>query len=491
MKPNMIIFMTDHQRGDTILKNSKVITPNLDRFRSKAVTFQNAYCPSPHCCPSRASFFTGLYPSEHGVWNNVEVSNTLSRGLFDNVHVFSEDLKKAGYNLYFSGKWHVSAEQGPDQFGFEPVFHNTAQYHKYPNLPDMDEWKLYTEGIRLIDKGDEERTEGRIVREGYEEYIQYGIDESPYKDAEVVNAAVQKLKSIDKENPFFMFVGTLGPHDPYKVPQRFLDLYDIKDITLPDNFYDYMEDKPSLYRRTKERYSQLSEAEHLESIRHFYAFCSYEDYLFGRIIDQVEEQNLMENTLIMYVSDHGDYIGSHGLWAKGLPCFKEAYHVCSMIGGGPVADQGREENSLISLTDYAPTFLELAGIHSERKFPGKSLVPFIRNERAEEWRTELYTQTNGNEAYGIQRSVFNKKWKYVFNAFDYDELYDLEEDPQELTNLLHGIKNVKDSEYAKVIRDMCKKMWKFAYENKDNCVNSYIMTAFAPYGPGIIFEQKY
>ena len=67
----------------------------------------------------------------------------------------------------------------------------------------------------------------------------------------------------------------------------------------------------------------------------------------------------------------------------------------------------------------------------------------------------------------------------------------MEEDPQELTNLLHGIKNVKDSEYAKVIRDMCKKMWKFAYENKDNCVNSYIMTAFAPYGPGIIFEQKY
>lgn len=124
-QPNIIVFMTDHQRGDTVLPGSPVITPNLDRFREQAVTFSNSWCPSPHCCPSRATFFSGLYPSEHGIWNNVDVSNALSHHLFDDVRLFSEDLADAGYRLNFSGKWHVSSERGPDSYGFELLRHKT------------------------------------------------------------------------------------------------------------------------------------------------------------------------------------------------------------------------------------------------------------------------------------------------------------------------------------------------------------------------------
>ncbi len=490
MKPNIIVFMTDHQRGDTMMRHSKAITPNIDRFREQAVTFNNAYCPSPHCCPSRATFFTGTYPSEHGVWNNVNVSNALSRGLFEDVDVFSNKLKSVGYNLYFSGKWHVSAEQGPGEFGFEPIFHNTQVYKKYSNKVDINEWKLYTEGKHNVDTGKEERTEGRIIREGYEEYIQYGVDEKPYSDLEVVEAVVEKLDNVDKEQPFFIFAGTVGPHDPYKAPQKFIDLYDINDIELPPNYDDNLLDKPHLYQRTKDRYGQLTDYEHRESIRHFYAFCSYEDYLFGKILDKVEMEGLIDNTLIVYVSDHGDYVGSHGLWAKGLPCFKEAYNVCSMIGGGLVKDKNRIDERFISLADYAPTFLELAGVEHNIFTMGKSLVPFIKNLTVDNWREEMYTQSNGNEIYGIQRSVFNKKWKYVFNTFDFDELYDLENDPGELINLLHGVRNINESKYSRLVKEMCKKMWNFAYENKDACVNSYIMTALAPFGPGIIFNEE-
>ena len=96
MKPNIIVFMTDHQRGDTILEGSPVKTPNLDRFRKQSVTFREAYCPAPHCCPSRATFFSGLYPSEHGVWNNVNVGNALSTGLFEGVKLFPQDLTENG-----------------------------------------------------------------------------------------------------------------------------------------------------------------------------------------------------------------------------------------------------------------------------------------------------------------------------------------------------------------------------------------------------------
>lgn len=489
MKPNIIVFMTDHQMGDTILNSSKVKTPNLDRLRKMAVNFEEAYCPSPHCCPSRATFFSGLYPSEHGVWNNVDVSNTLSRGLFKNVRLFSEDVKDAGYDMYYSGKWHVSAEQGPEEFGFQILARGEGEsYRKYEHVPDMDEWNIYTEGKRQIDKGNEFREEGQIIREGYPRYRLYGMNESPFGDAEKVEAAVRKLDEITGNNPFFMYVGTIGPHDPYVVPQRFLDWYNPEEIELPDNYEDNMEDKPALYRRTQDRYAQLSKEEAKEGVRRFYAFCSYEDYLFGKILDKVEQKGLLENTLILYVSDHGDYIGAHRLWAKGLPCFREAYHICSMIGGGPVKNPGRVERAFVSLADWAPTFLELAGIEQNRKLAGKSLLRFIHDERAEDWREELFTQTNGNEIYGIQRAVWNKKWKYVFNSFDYDELYDLENDPGELHNLLNGVRDINHSEYAELIREFWMKLWKFAYENKDNCVNPYIMTAFAPYGPGIVWE---
>lgn len=229
--------------------------------------------------------------------------------------------------------------------------------------------------------------------------------------------------------------------------------------------------------------------EQKESIRHFYAFCSYEDEMFGRILNQVEQSGQMENTLLLYVSDHGDYIGAHGLWAKGLPCFREAYHICSMAGGGVVQQAGRTDCSRISLADWAPTFLELAGAPA-RPMEGRSLAGLLRGEPPANPRTYTYTQTNGNEIYGIQRAVWNDQWKYVFNTFDYDELYDLEKDPGELHNLLHGLENdeIDASPYGPVVRQLCRALWDFALQHQDNCVNPYIMTALAPYGPRILWQ---
>lgn len=484
-RPNFLIFMTDHQRGDTILRDSRVITPNIDKFRERAMNFTKAYCPAPHCCPSRATFFTGLYPSEHGVWNNVSVSNCLSRGLFDNVRTFSEDLKDAGYRLYFSGKWHVSQVESPAEKGFELIRHNAAQYRQFPNLPEYNEWGFYNR--QPIDTEDTPRGTAEIIRPGYTHYTQYGINESPYDDLEVAEAAAAKIRELkDSEEPFVVYAGPLGPHDPYFVPQRFLDLYDPDEIELPANFDDPMDDKPVLYRRTRARYGQLTPEEHRECIRRFYAFCSYEDFLFGKVMDALEESGKLDNTIVIYCSDHGDYIGSHGLWAKGLPCFEEAYHVCSMIGGPGVIPG--ECDAMLSLADYAPSILELAGVSADRHFTGRSFVPFLKGEEPESWRTECYTQTNGNEIYGIQRAVFDGRWKYVFNSFDYDELYDLENDPLELHNLIYG-PDPENSPYKDIIREMCRKMWRFAHDTHDNCVNPYIMTALAPFGPGILRDE--
>ncbi len=486
-RPNILIFMTDHQRGDMAPPFQKAITPNLNRFYEEAVAFNNAYCPAPHCCPARATFFSGLYPSQHGVWNNVDVGNTLSRGLNDGVRLWSEDLKEVGYRLYFTGKWHVSHEEGPDDRGWEVI----SEYRKYEKpkghrpTPDPYEWEHYSN--LEVHSADRRRRDGEILRTGYPDYLQYGVNENPFGDNDKVDSAVKCiLERNDTGEPWCHFIGTLGPHDPYNVPQRFLDMYDFEDIHLPENFYDDMKDKPAFYRRTKDRYSQLSEQEHRKSILHYLAFCTYEDYLFGRVLEALKEKEELENTVIIYTSDHGDYMGEHGLWTKGLPCFHSAYHVPLLIKWPEcIENPGRTVEQFISLADVAPTILEIAGIKPDREFAGHSLVPFLKGNNPQVWRDAVFTQTNGNELYGIQRSVMTKEWKYTYNGFDYDELYNRKEDPNELRNLIN------DSRYQPVVREMCRRMWEFAYLNGDVCINPYIMVAHAPYGPGIIKYKKH
>ena len=310
-------------------------------------------------------------------------------------------------------------------------------------------------------------------------YTQYGNSENPYADGTTVEEALKMLQKKD-ERPLFMYVGVTGPHDPYIPPKEFEDLYSLQEIQLPPSFHDDMENRPNLYKRTKSMYDRLTENEHRKSILKYLAFCSYEDHLFGKIV--AEAKKLAGDTVILYLSDHGDYCGDHGLWAKGLPCFEGAYRIPLLIYDSRVqVGQVREE--AVNLCDLAPTILEAAGIKSKRKFSGSSVYKLVKQEPCEWTREEICTQSNGNELYGIQRSIRTKQYKLVYNGFDFDEFYDLELDPHETVN------RIGDDKYKEVIKDLYKRLWQFAYEHKDTCINPYIMVGLAQYGPGIIFGK--
>ena len=148
---------------------------------------------------------------------------------------------------------------------------------------------------------------------------------------------------MDTHRPFCMYVGPKGPHDPYFLPGKYLELYPEHSVRLPDSFGDRMEDKPGLYRRTRDRFRLLTPREQEEALRHYFAFCTYEDALFGRLLDTLEARGLLDHTVVLYLSDHGDYAGAHGLWTKGLPCFREAYHICSVAGFGGIQAAGIRE----------------------------------------------------------------------------------------------------------------------------------------------------
>lgn len=481
-RPNIVVFMTDQQNGDTVFGGaSRAITPNLDRFREDGVSFTQAYCLSPHCCPSRASFFSGLYPSQHGVWNNVEVDNALTRGLYDGVTLFPQLLKKSGYHTIFSGKWHVSAYEGPTDRGFDENLHEyISNYGRFSpeNRPRTKDWEMVYDCPLSYGPV----TDGCLRRLGYPDHRQYGTMPDAYGDQVTVDRACARIRDYDWSKPLFLYVGTTGPHDPYTPPKEFLDLYPIEDLRLPENFWDDLKGRPNLYKRTRDRYD-LTQKQQLESLRHYLAFVSYEDALFGQVLETLEASGQMDNTYVLYLSDHGDYAGAHGLWAKGLPCFREAYRIPAIFGGGNIMRTG-DVRELVSILDFAPTILELAGIASPKVTAGFSLTPFLRGETPQKWRQEICTQTNGNELYGIQRAVWDKQWKYVFNGFDYDELYDLERDPLETHN------RINDPSCAPIIKRMCRKMWLNAKETGDNCTCAYIMVSLAPYGPGIVWDGE-
>ncbi len=481
---NVIVFMTDQQNGKTIFHGNAAKTPNMDRFLAQSTHFTQCHTASPHCCPSRASFFSGLYPTEHNVWNNVEVDNALSMGLYDGITLFPETLQANGYHTVFSGKWHVSSFEGPADRGFDEVLCEVTTNKgrsKLSNRPSMADWDTY-ENKETIDLKEDMTSDefGRILRYGYSQYYQFGNEENPFGDATTTEKACDYIQGYDLAKPLFLYVGTIGPHDPYCVPQAFLDLYDIDEITLPENFSDEMLDKPALYRRTKMQF-KLNEVEQRESLRHYLAFVSYEDYLFGQLLDAIEAKGMQDNTTVLYLSDHGDYMGAHGLWAKGLPCFQEAYHIPAAIRGAGFA-AGAKNDAFVSLVDFAPTILDIAGATHD-KLSGHSLLPLIKGEEDPALREATYTQTNGNEVYGIQRSVTTKQWKFVYNTFDFDELYDLAADPLELHNLL------PDEAYNPVVYKMSKMMWHFAKQHMDNCICPYIMVSLAQYGPGILLEE--
>lgn len=499
-KPNVIVFMTDQQRASTIYGQgpTRAITPNLDRFRTEAVTFTNGYTPSPHCCPSRTSFFSGVYPSEHGVWNNVNVTNALSRGPRTGTPFWSKDFIDAGYSLATTGKWHVSNSQSPSCFGWKEL--EPKRFAK-DNTGSLEEQRAAARERELgvlrtmtPSPDSEPREEGEIIRPGWPAYHLYGSEEEPFGDASIVKKGIEFIESASQD-PWFLYVGTLGPHDPYVPPQRFIDLYEKNSIQLPESFHDSMSDKPNLYQRTRDRFDQLTIEEHREALRRYLAFCSYEDYLFGELLDALDKSGKAENTIVVYLSDHGDYTAEHGLWGKGLPAFSPAYEIPAVIRD----PRFQQENKLsvaqspITLVDIGPTLIGACGIEPSCERSGQDLSGILRGTSDPDAPRDVFFQTNGNEVYGIQRTVLSGRWKLVVNLFDFDELYDMEQDPDELTNLLWTDRSLRQvgqkplanipEEYISVLEELYEKIWRFAIDHDDEIINEYILTAFPTFGP--------
>ncbi len=507
-RPNILIFMPDQQQGATVLPEHPCLTPHIDQFAKEGVLFPNAFCPAPHCCPSRASFMTGLYPSEHGVFNNVDTDTAIHFNPYPDLPYFSQSLKDAGYELGYAGKWHVGHTLRPHNVGWTEL--NSQPYPVNTPL-GLDHRSAFWSKARQEYEHPTPRARGVVKRPGWFDQTLYAARPAGYETLRDYTVVKDGIAGIERfaagSKPWCVMVSNNGGHDLYDPPQNYLDLYDWRKIELPKNFRDTMDDKPRIYQRMRYQYwQQLSDDEIKQCIAHYYGLLSMQDALFGLLLDTLQQTGQADNTLVIYCSDHGDYAGAHGLWAKGVPAFREAYNIpCVMRWPKGIQAPGRRVEAMVSTTDFAPTILTAAGIEPKR-MSGASLMPWLRNESSPEWRDAVFSQMNGVELYYTQRIVMTKDFKYVYNGFDYDEMYDLRNDPHEIKNLafpdlsaarastLRGTGEAATdrsawpmlpNEVDSVRLELLGKMWKFAQGHNDQIFNNYLTVAFAPYGPGV------
>jgi len=483
-QPNVFIFMSDQEQAQVVKKGHPCQTPMAEKLAEEGLLFERCYTPAAHSCPSRASFFTGLYPSHHWVFNNVLNSAALHGTFKPELRTFGENLKDIGYQLGHTGKWHISDTENPAERGWEEVY-STAVKTDYMGLK-WDQWRAKGKA----GMSDEPRKRGEIIMPGYNRMPIYGTNEGAtietIQDFNVVNEAIKAMERyVAEDKPFCIYCGTQGPHDPYVIPEKYATMYDPKTVDLPPNFHDDLSDKPRIYERQRKMlWDQLSEDEVRESIAHYWGYCTMIDDYRQMVYDAIDRLGIRDNTVLMVTSDHGDYAAAHGLYCKGVPSFDECHRVPLIVRWPDGIERpGRVVDEFVTMCDFAPTVLEVAGAE-QNPTSGASFAPFFKQDEVEGWTQEFHTQFNGVEYYYTQRISQTKEYKYVFNPFDFDELYDLTKDPYEITNLSD------EPAYQDIKLDMVKRMWRFACKEDDYVGTQYFTCAIAPWGPMVGFEDK-
>ena len=245
----------------------------------------------------------------------------------------------------------------------------------------------------------------------------------------------------------------MAPHDAYLPLKSYLDRYDAAGIPVPDSFHDTFAGKPGLHRRESESWGAITEEDYRQSRAHYYAFTEQVDAQIGRILQALEQSGQAENTIVVCTTDHGDMVGAHRMWIKGWIPYEECYRVPMIIRWPKKIKPGGRTSALVQTHDLGHTYLEAAGAKPLPFADGQSLLPLFTDTQRSAWRTEILGAYYGGEFLYTQRLAITERFKYVFNGFDIDELYDLKNDPREMHNAAY------DPAYSRDADDMRARLY--------------------------------
>jgi arylsulfatase A-like enzyme len=321
-----------------------------------------------------------------------------------------------------------------------------------------------------------------VRQEGYREFLLAGVHDGAAADApeaRLVDLGIGFLEGAarDPDRPWALVVATEAPHDPYLAPRELYERYDPDAIDLPPSFRDDLSDRPAVYRRIRGAWDGLTEREVREAIACYYATCTLVDDQVGRLLAALEASGQAEDTVVVFCSDHGDYLGAHGLFLKGVPAFEEAYRV-PLVLRGPGVPAGRVVAAPVGLIDLGSTLVRLL-LDEDYEGHGRDLAPHLEEGAPAATDGEAFAEFHGQRLRYTQRILWRDRWKYVFNGFAEDELYDLGADPFEGTNL------AADPAHAPTLRAMAARLWGIVRDTDDRTLGDaqYGMFRFAPVGP--------
>ena len=281
------------------------------------------------------------------------------------------------------------------------------------------------------------------------------------------------------DKPWACCVSYPEPNVPVIAGRKAFEQYDVKAINLPMNLRDEFGNSPAFYRRQREILAHISDDDWREALAVYYALITELDAQFGRLLDRLEATGQLENTVVIALSDHGRYMGSHGFDAHNFGAFEEAYNI-PLIMAGPGIVQGQVTDANVSLHDLCPTLIELAGAEPVGAPDSKSFAALLADPEteAENFR-QSYAEFYGTRYLMTQRILWEGPWKFVFNGFDYDELYNLDEDPHELSNLGN------EPEHLDRMKSMMAEIWKIVKMTGDRILleTHYSPMRFALVGP--------
>jgi len=415
-RPNILFILCDSWRAETAgcYGNPIAKTPNLDRLADDGVRFAHAYTVAPICHPARASIATGLFLHGHGVLTNVISEGTYPYKKFPSAPVMTRTLCDAGYNCGYSGQGQAFLTDGwaDTRNGF------TAQ----------QEW-LKTKGLNEFND--------TIVKNLYG-INDYDLEHT--RDAFNTRGAMELMEKFSADDgPWFIHCDLDAPHAPIGIAPEFADMYNPRDIPRPANFDDPFDNKPDGQKLQRlrqfgkdgpswERMSQMQ--------AHYYAYVSQTDYFLGKLLDTLEETGQGDNTLVVFMSDHGEHIGNHGLLFKGQSMYDELMHVPLIARWPKCPPKGAVFDGFVSHVDLLSTFAQAAQTAQPENTHGKSWLNIVTGDGEYENRDSIYAQYCGTGAsYYTMRMVRTHKYKYVYSHYAPSELYDLEKDPAEIVNL--------------------------------------------------------
>lgn len=445
--PNFILIMTDTQGANMVgaYGHPELRTPNIDRLAAEGVRFERAYTTCPLCTPARAALFSGMYAHTSGPW-----TNNLALGA--NIITMGQRFQDARYHTAYIGKWHLD---GHDYFGTGicPSGWDARYWYDGCNYLDElsgDEIRLWRRELNTLDD-----LRAHNIRAEFT---------WAHRISDRAERFLQQRAQEQHGNPFLLVVSYDEPHHPFTCPPEYAERFEHYDYPVGPAAFDTLDDKPAHQR---EWAASTAKPPTPGALRHplYFGCNSFVDAEIGRVIDAARRY-APENTTIIYTGDHGDMMTAHGLTGKGPVMYDEITRIPLIVAQPGQAGAGRVVRTPVSHIDLLPTMLELAGLAAPPILEGTSIVSQLNGieqpDRAVAIEFNRYEIEHDSWG-GFQpvRCLLRGQHKLVINLLHTDELYDLQDDPHELRNL------IGDPSRAVIRDELHDELLAWMYEKRD------------------------